>query len=351
MKNKTPALLYFYYKRSSFVARDIQSLSHHYKVIEFQFDLRKHYLFTDLFRQLLFLVKNWKTARTYICFFSGYHSFLPSLFSKLFNSNCLIIAGGTDCVCFPDFNYGNLLRQPLKFFTCASFRMASCISPVHERLIFYPYTYDTVQPKTQGIKAHCKGIKTRMETIYNGYDFSYFKPEGEKKPASFLTVTYGIGLNYINFLKGIDLILQLAPSFPECTFSLVGQLADDFPFPVPPNVILYPESTQDQLLTHYQENEYYLQLSLSEGFPNSLSEAMLCGCIPVGSDVGGIPDIIGDTGFILFKKDIEALKILIRTALASDTRKLSQQARAKIMNNYSEERRTKALVNLVKSFG
>lgn len=349
MTNQKPSLLYFYYKRSSFVDRDIKSLSVNYRVIEFAFRLKKHFLFSDLLRQLIFILRHWKKTRISVCFFSGYHSFLPAFLSRISRKRCLIIAGGTDCVSFPAFDYGNFLRQPLKFFTCASFRMASCISPVHERLIYYPYTYDDNQPPEQGIKAYCRGITTRMETVYNGYDAGFFSPKGEKKKNSFLTVTYGIGLNYINYLKGIDLILMTAGSFPDCTFNLVGQLANQFPYPVPANVIFYPQSTQDELLQHYRENEFYLQLSLSEGFPNSLSEAMLCGCIPIGSDVGGIPDIIQDTGFILIKKDRDLLQEIIVRALNADRESLSAKARERIAGEFSVEKRTLNLLTLVKS--
>lgn len=347
MTGDKPVILYFYYKRSSFVVRDIQSLSTQYHLIEFAFRLKKHFLFSDVFRQLIFICRHWNKAGIYVCFFAGYHSFLPALLSKLTSKKCLIIAGGTDCVSFPAINYGNFLKQPLRFFTCASFRMTSCIAPVHDKLSFYQYTYDDTMPKTQGILAHCPRVKSKINPVYNGYDASHFKPANAKIKRSFLTVTYGIGTPVINRLKGIDLILLVASDFPECTFNLVGQLSDDFPSPVPGNVHLFPQSNQDQLLRHYQENEYYLQLSLSEGFPNSLCEAMLCGCVPIGSDVGGITDIIGDTGFILYRKDKEKLKELIGKALDADIQALAVKARERIFTNFQEEKRTSALLKLI----
>jgi len=49
-------------------------------------------------------------------------------------------------------------------------------------------------------------------------------------------------------------------------------------------------------------------LSTSEGFPNALGEAMASGCVPIGSAVGAIPEIIGDTGIVLTKKNISILE-------------------------------------------
>ena len=50
---------------------------------------------------------------------------------------------------------------------------------------------------------------------------------------------------------------------------------------------------------------------MSEGFPNALCEAMLCGCIPIGSNVASIPHIIGDKGYILKQKNEILLQNLI----------------------------------------
>ena len=68
-------------------------------------------------------------------------------------------------------------------------------------------------------------------------------------------------------------------------------------------MILIPKITQRELINYFSMSRFYLQLSFSEGFGNALCEAMLCECVPIGSNVGAIPFIINDTGFILKKKD------------------------------------------------
>lgn len=90
---------------------------------------------------------------------------------------------------------------------------------------------------------------------------------------------------------------------------------------MPENVVLMKKINQDELINQFQAHEFYAQLSMFEGFPNALCEAMLCGCIPIGSSVSAIPDIIGETGFILDKKDDLMLVNLFQIASLSNKKR------------------------------
>ena len=69
---------------------------------------------------------------------------------------------------------------------------------------------------------------------------------------------------------------------------------------------------------------------------------MACGCIPVGTDVDGIPAAIGDTGFIVPLGDVEALVDALKIALKMDGAK-SRQVRQRIINEFPLQRRVDGL--------
>ncbi len=82
------------------------------------------------------------------------------------------------------------------------------------------------------------------------------------------------------------------------------------------NVFFLGKLTPERLRNYYNKSQFYIQLSIFEGFSVALCEAMLCGCIPIGSSVNVIPEIIGDSGFIFHKKDITELENLIHKVLS-----------------------------------
>jgi len=97
-------------------------------------------------------------------------------------------------------------------------------------------------------------------------------------------------------------------------------------------------------------SEFYVQFSASEGFPNSICEAMLLECIPIGSCVGAMPEIIGDTGLVVSTNDLGLItkKITELMHLDSSTRKLmGRAARNRIVENYPLERRSRLLNELI----
>ncbi|OIP02367.1 MAG: hypothetical protein AUJ98_01480 [Bacteroidetes bacterium CG2_30_33_31] len=341
-------ILYIYPgTKSTFVDKDLRLLAEKFRVSEYKFNTQnKKLLPLYFFQQAFFLVRNIFKHDLYIIMFGGYWSFLPVVLAKFFNKKSIIINGGTDCVSFPSIGYGSLQKSPIAWFTKKSFLNASHIVTLHSSLMFQNYKYMDLEYKSQGLQFHIPNLKTPSTTIYNGYDANFWKATQKKVPKSFITVSIGLGEARRRAVKGIDLVLEIAPRFPDCQFIIVGTDPSEL-HDAPKNVILLTKKTPIELVPIYSEATFYLQLSMSEGFPNSLCEAMLCECVPIVSDVASMPFIVSDTGFVLKKKDIGLLKSLISDALSSDTNALGQKARKRISENFTETLRQEKLLNLV----
>lgn len=345
---KKPVLLCFFPSHSTFIDKDLTIFSADFELKGHNFHTSKK-VFT-IFRfisQFFFLLQNIWKARIVICEFSGYHAYLPALFGKWSGIPVLIISAGTDCVSFPSIHYGNFAKGWMASFTRRSFQLCSHISPVHESLILRTDTYFPATPPEQGIYYHVPGLQTPYTMIPYGFDAEKWLPSHQAKtPNTFITVAY-ITDERRFILKGIDLIFQVAAIFPESTFTIVGYKYQ-YSGEVPTNIRLIGPIPNSEILPLYQSHEFYLQMSISEGHPNAICEAMLCGCIPIGSDVTAIPDIIGDTGYIVARKDVDLFADTIRAAQQGPKQEKARQARQRIQEYYPFVRRVSEMQALLK---
>ncbi|NPV76392.1 MAG: glycosyltransferase [Anaerolineae bacterium] len=81
--------------------------------------------------------------------------------------------------------------------------------------------------------------------------------------------------------------------------------------------------------------------SYGEGFPNTLAEAMACGLPCVATAVGDAPLILGDAGFIVRRRDPQALAAALQRLLdlpPEERRQMGARSRARIVENYSMEK-------------
>lgn len=338
-------ILYTYPLATAFTDRDIEMIRPYraIKPLPFTNDPIKlpFYLILQFFQLLFFLPR----TSMYLCFFAGYHSVLPVVFGKLFGFKVFIQSGGTDAMNMPAINYGNFRKKWLRKVTVYSFKNCSMILPVAEALVQCDYTYDPRIDRRQGLKNLIPDLQTPIRVIHNGFDADFWVDEEKPKPPfSFITVAVGITQANRAAVKGIDLILDMAKRFPDYSFTLVGD--PNFRSELP-NVKVIGKLTPPLLKEEFNRHQFYLQLSTSEGFPNALAEAMLCGCIPIGSAVGAIPEIIGDTGWLLRQKDPEQLQQLFLQLSNKDLAKLRTQARDRIKQQFSYEKRQKALLTIL----
>ena len=74
---------------------------------------------------------------------------------------------------------------------------------------------------------------------------------------------------------------------------------------------------------------------------------MLCECIPIVSNVNFLPEIIGNSGFVLNKRNKKYCS-LIRRKNSSDTEKLSKLSRDRIKKEFHVSKRKEMLISTLK---
>jgi glycosyltransferase involved in cell wall biosynthesis len=350
------------YQNPKFITNDLEILNKEYSVKLLNFKSRRNALIIfSLIYQFFYLLFNiWKFDLLYI-WFADYLSFYPVLFSKLTGKKSIICAGGYEATYIPEINMGvftnaSLSKKVRAFCVRYSLKNCTCILPVDETLIEHTnnYIYSDIPgkaPLKDGIKHFIPGIKTAFHTMYLGYDSDFFsKPANISKERS--VVSAGLIVNDDEFRrKGFDLLIKAAAEMPDVKFVLIGFDEDHLvklKSSVTPNVELHGIVPYEKLVEKYSKAKVYAQFSMFEGMPSSICEAMLCECIPVGSDVNGIPKIISGCGYIIGRKDIADIKAAILRALGQpDT--FGKKSREHIIKNFNFQIRERELLKLLTS--
>ena len=79
-----------------------------------------------------------------------------------------------------------------------------------------------------------------------------------------------------------------------------------------------------------------------------IAEAMSCGCIPVVTKSGAIPEVVDNTGFYVPYGDEKATAEAIKKALDTPE-EMGKKARERIKNLFSVEKRERKLMETIKS--
>lgn len=352
ISGKGPAarILYCYPRISTFIQRDLDGLAAKFEVAAHAFNAPLAWkLPFRLIHQLFWLLLNQAWKRDCICHFSGYHALLPTWLCR----RTFIILAGSDCASIPAIHYGNHSRKMMGWATRKAAAHATRLLPVHASLMRRTQAYSTKAPSEQGLLAFGPRIRSPWTVIPYGFDAQFWNPgQGYgRDPVRFICVPGAASpTNRLHMLKGVDLVLKMAARMVSARFSIVGVADPDAYTDAPQNVEFHDRVDAVTLRELYRKASFHLQLSLSEGMPNALCEAMLCGCIPLVSKISSMPDIVEGIGFVL-DRDAPAMgatliqKMLALTAAERDLR--SKAARNRIAQEYTMSQRLNALTSVL----
>lgn len=360
LRNKK--ILFIHFGPSSFVCEDLKILRKTHNVQEFYFNVNKSksiitttltYL-NSYITQIFWLLRHAPKADIIYCWFADFHAFVPAIVSKVCKIPLLVVLGGVDGVSNKELNYGvftSKWRAPINRFVIKN---ANFLLPVDDSLIkAKSIAKHWGEAYPNGIKHHIPNLNINWLELPTGYDSKLWAMGNENRPKSVLTVAL-INSNKRFRIKGIDLLLKSSIYLPDYTFTIIGIGKEMHSFinqeyKLGNNVILLPPLPRKELVSHYKNASLYAQLSRSEGLPNVLCEAMLCGCIPIGSPVFGIPKAILDPELIVYKPDP---KLIADTIIFAHEKFNSQrgQFREHIDKNYSIEIREQKLLSLIDDY-
>jgi glycosyltransferase involved in cell wall biosynthesis len=282
-------------------------------------------------------------SKLLIAWFNDYHSFIPILISKLFLKKSVIIVGGYDAIVDNKNNHGLFLKGGLRSTIAKlNYKMVNEVWIVHKSLEngcdFAKQKFNIIS----GVRSFTSKKNIVIKEINTGYDTRFWNYDQSEEKIGILTAAFFSEKRVIN-IKGLNIFNKLASLLPNINFTIAGESGiriSDF-INLESNIKVMGVQNRSQMKELYQKNKFYFQGSRLEGLPNSLCEAMLCGCIPIGSRVFGIPDAIGKTG-VLFdtEKDIEQIVEFINSDLGATD---SKNARNRVVRKYDISKRTEKI--------
>lgn len=333
-------LLYIYPNPSTFVENDIEGLSNHMQVDRYCFRMGKITVPFQLVRQFLHLLFWGQKYDAFLIMFGGYHSLLPTVFSKVFRKKSYIILGGTDCNHFPTIPYGYHGNPVHSQFIKHSVMLANKLFPVSEELIEQDYTYFEEEKGKKGLITKVTNLdRSKVHVIHNGVSETFrLMPDVKRTPLSYVTICSGFHNPRRRVVKGVDLFIELAEKFPERTFGIIGGDIARLDIAIPNNMKLHGALQPEEIVKVLNSYEFYCQLSVTEGFGIAVLEAMQSGCTSIVSNVGMMPKIVGKSGYVLKRKSLEkAVELIVE----------SKPSHTNYQSNYSNTKRIDRLYQYI----
>jgi glycosyltransferase involved in cell wall biosynthesis len=283
----------------------------------------------------------WRAVRRNDAVFAWFGSSAPVLLvAAALRRPATVVAGGSDVVYVPEIDYGLDPRDRARYaLHLLGYRAARSI------LLFSEHSRQEFV-RLPGMAA----LDARLS--YLGVDTERFTP-GPARGDHVLTVSYVS--DKLLRRKGVYTLIEAARLTPEIEYRIAGMVSDEgaaraLVAASPPNVRFLGYQTPAGLVAEMQAAKVYAQLSYHEGFGVAVAEAMACGCVPVTTDRGSLPEVAGarqGIGYCVPVEDPAAAAAAFRAAVADPDPARGARAREHIRASFAPAARAASVIGAI----
>jgi glycosyltransferase involved in cell wall biosynthesis len=196
-------------------------------------------------------------------------------------------------------------------------------------------------------------LATRVVVIHHGVPDPFGPLEPDRAIRARMALSVGVVVRANLERKGHRAFVLAAGELPDVEFVLAGKWVDDAAEELQalagPNVRLTGWVEDAELEALYRSAAVYVQPSAHEGFGLSVAEGMLAGCVPVVSDRGSLPEVVGDTGVVVAGRGAAETAAGVRRGLelvAGDPQ-AGARARSRVLSEFPLSKRVAELQAVV----
>jgi glycosyltransferase involved in cell wall biosynthesis len=255
------------------------------------------------------------------------HTFLALMLARLMRTPSVLVIGGVDTARLPEIGYGMQRGGVRRWIARRTIASAT-------RLITNS-RYSLAE-----IDANLGLASDRVTLVYHGIPDRF----GDRGDPGMERMAFSVGAVYRLNLerKGHRPFVEAARRLPDVEFVLAGKRLDDaieeLREVAGPNVTFTGYLDDETLDSYFRRAAVYVQPSLHEGFGLAVAEAMLARCVPVVTDAGGLPEVVGDTGVVIPEPAAGPVAEAIRRALELGP-EAGERARRRVLERFPYEMR------------